>query len=248
MMVAVKLLQRSVPRTAAPSLRRVLLALAGLLVGLCVVGTVYLLTLQGVGNARARADRIMRSHHESTAVLPTPGRLVASVVSVEDEHFYDNVAINVATGAGRAALAALRTSQDPGGSTIDQQLANELYGHGHGVGATLREIGLGVKLALHYSKQQILQMYLNVAYYGNGYWGVTQAAEGYFHTSPARLTWAQASMLAGLLQAPAAYDPVAHYALARGRQRHVLDQLVVNHHLSPQQARAVFAAGLPLAR
>lgn len=225
-----------------------LLAVVSLVAVLLAAGAVYLLTLQGVGDAQARARRIMRSHHESTAVLPTPGRLVASVVSVEDEHFYDNVAINVLTGAGRAALAALRTSQDPGGSTIDQQLATQLYGRDRGVAGTLREIGLGVKLALRYSKRQILQMYLNVAYYGNGYWGAAQAAEGYFHTTPARLTWAQASMLAGLVQAPTAYDPVAHYELARRRQRHVLDQLVVNHHLSPQQARAVFAAGLRLAR
>ncbi len=219
---------------------------AGVLVALFAAGAVYLTSLQGVGDAQARARRIMLAHAESVASLPTPHPLVESVISVEDEHFNDNVVVNVLTGAGRAALAALQTSDDPGGSTIDQQLAKQLYGHGGGVGSTLREIGLGVKLAVHYSKEQILQMYLNVVYYGHGYWGVAQAARGYFHTPPSQLTWAEASMLAGLLQAPSAYDPLAHYALARQRQRHVLMQLVVNHHLSHAQATAIYAAGVPL--
>jgi len=243
-MAAVTLQERS--RRRARIARRALAGAAGLVVLLFAAGAVYLASLQGVGDAQARARRIMHAHGESVGSLPTPPRLVASVVSVEDEHFYDNVVVNVVTGAGRAALAALQTSQDPGGSTIDQQLAKQLYGHGHGVGSTLREIGLGVKLAVRYSKQQILQMYLNVVYYGHGYWGVEQAAEGYFHTSPSQLTWAEASMLAGLLQAPSAYDPLEHYALGRQRQHHVLMQLVVNHHLTRAQATAIFDAGLPL--
>jgi membrane peptidoglycan carboxypeptidase len=213
---------------------------------LFAAGAVYLVTLRGVGDATARARQIMASHGEAPRALPAPAKLAAAVVSTEDEHFYDNVVVNVLTGAGRAALAALHTSDDPGGSTIDQQLAKQLYGRGSGVGGTLREIGLGVKLALTYSKPEMLALYLNVNYYGNGYWGVRQAAEGYFHTAPSQLTWAEASMLAGLLQAPSAYDPVTHYALARQRQAHVLAQLVVNKYLTRAQARTAYEAGLPL--
>jgi membrane peptidoglycan carboxypeptidase len=243
-MVGVKLQQRS--RGRARIVRRAAIALAGVVVLLFVAGGVYFITLQSVGDAQARARRIMLAHGESVASLPTPSPLVASVVSVEDEHFYDNVVVNVLTGAGRAALAGLQTSNDPGGSTIDQQLAKQLYGRGEGLGSTLREIGLGVKLAVEYSKQQILAMYLNVVYYGHGYWGVGQAARGYFHTTPSQLTWAEASMLAGLLQAPSAYDPLEHYALARVRQRHVLTQLVVNRHLTRAHATAIYDAGVPL--
>jgi penicillin-binding protein 1A len=237
----VKLQERS-SRRGARIARRVLGAVAGLILVLFAAGAVYLVSLQSVGDAQARARRIMLAHGEPVGSLPTPRPLVDSVISVEDEHFNDNVVVNVLTGAGRAALAALQTSQDPGGSTIDQQLARQLYGGG----STLREIGLGVKLAVHYSKEQILQMYLNVVYYGHGYWGVERAAEGYFHSTPARLTWAEASMLAGLIQGPSAYDPLAHYALARQRQRHVLMQLVVNHYLTRAQANAMYDAGVPL--
>lgn len=249
-------MNRMVVKSRAPSrgrwiwrlARRLALLLVALVLVLAAASGVYLLTLPGVGGAPARVRAILAQHRQSTSSLPAPPRLVASVVSTEDEHFYDNVFFNVMTGVGRAALAALQTDQDPGGSTIDQQLAKTLYGRQGGLLGTLREIGLGVKLALTYTKRQIIAMYLNSEYYGNGYWGVRAAALGYFRTAPAGLSWGEAAMLAGLLQAPSAYDPVTHYGLARARQSHVLSQLVVNHYLDRAQSRAAFAAPLPLIR
>ena len=75
-------------------------------------------------------------------------------------------------------------------------------------------------------------MYLNVVYYGHGYWGDVAAARGYFGKTPYTLDWAQASLLAGLPQAPSAYDPLEHLELSKERQRHVLDRLVVNDYLT----------------
>jgi membrane peptidoglycan carboxypeptidase len=178
--------------------------------------------------------------------MPPPRKLGEAVVAVEDEHFYANFAVNILDGAGRAALAMLQTSRDPGGSTIAQQLAKQLYGDGGGLLATLREIGLGVKLSLHYSKAEVLNMYLNAVYYGHGYWGDVAAARGYFNTSPDDLDWSEAAMLAGLPQAPSRYDPLEHFRLAEQRQRHVLDQLVANHYLSRTQAQAAFQERRPL--
>jgi membrane peptidoglycan carboxypeptidase len=211
---------------------------AGLAVVLAIAGVLYLQSLPGVGNAQTRARQIMASHREGGA-MPSPRRLVDAAVSVEDEHFYDNVAVNVTSGMGRALLAAVEGGGDTGGSTIDQQLAKQIYG-----GSAVSDIGLGVKLALTYSPAQIIAMYLNVAYYGHGYWGVAQAARGYFATTPARLTWGEAAMLGGLLQAPSSYDPLSHPALARARERHVLSQLVVNHYLGARTATAALAAPL----
>lgn len=206
---------------------------------------IYLASLPGVDHAQHRAAQLMAAHREP-AGMPAPSRVVAAAVSVEDEHFYDNVFVNVLDGAGRAAVAALHTNADPGGSTIAQQLAKQLYGRGSGLDATLREIALGVKLSLSYSKPQVLDMYLNAVYFGHGYWGDVAAAEGYFATAPSRLSWAQASLLAGLPQAPSLYDPLEHLELARARQRHVLDQLVVNHYLTRREADAVYRAPLNL--
>ena len=213
---------------------------------LLIAAVVYLLTLPGVGDAEARVEAILAREGGSALPLPPPARLGAAVVSTEDENFYANPAFDVAAGAGRAAVAALGTSEDPGGSTISQQLAKRLYPHGGGLFGTLEEIGLGVKLSLAYSHEQVLSMYLNSVYYGNGYWGDRAAAEGYFGASPRRLTWAEAAMLAGLPQAPTAYDPLTHPALARSRQRHVLDQLVANGHLTPAAADRAFREPLPL--
>ena len=232
---------------AGRALRWVLSALA-VVVAIGVVAlaamAIYVTTLPSVSDAEARVDRILQAHRGIDVGLPPPRRLGDAVVAVEDEHFYANFIVNILEGAGRAALAALHTSQDPGGSTLAQQLAKQLYGHN----GTLREIGLAVKLYVTYSKAQILSMYLDAVYYGNGLWGAARAARGYFGVSAYALSWAEAAMLAGLPAAPSAYDPLRHFALAKQRQRHVLDQLVVNHYLSAAQANAAYRQRLPLRR
>ncbi|MGO8871998.1 MAG: biosynthetic peptidoglycan transglycosylase [Acidimicrobiales bacterium] len=177
-----------------------------------------------------------------------PTKLGASVVAVEDEHFYSNPVVDTFDGAARAAFASLHTSGDPGGSTVAQQLAKELYGKGNGFGASVEEIGMGLKLSFAFSKVQILVMYLNVVYFGNGYWGDVAAAHGYFGKTPDHLDWAQAAMLAGLPQDPSAYDPDTHFALAKQRQREVLHQLVVNGYLTKVQADAAYRESLSLRR
>jgi penicillin-binding protein 1A len=216
-------------------------------VAIVVVGsTAYVISLPSVGDALSRVKQIVALHHGVYERPPPPPRLGDAVVSVEDEHFYENFVVNVAAGAGRAALGVLQTDRDPGGSTIDQQLAKQLYGGGSGIAATLKSIALGVKLSLSYPKQEILGMYLNAVYYGHGYWGDVVAARGYFHTTPDRLDWAEAALLAGLPQAPSTYDPLEHLAVAKQRQLHVLDRLVVNHYLTQAQANAAYRERLPL--
>jgi penicillin-binding protein 1A len=211
-----------------------------------VASTVYVISLPGVGDALSRVKQILVVHHGTYERPPPPQKLGDAVVAVEDEHFYDNFLVNVIDGGGRAALAVFQADGDPGGSTIDQQLAKQLYGDGGGVGGTLRAIALGIKLSVGYPKPQILNMYLNAVYYGHGYWGDLAAARGYFHTTPGKLNWAEAAMLAGLPQAPSTYDPLEHLAVAKQRQLHVLDQLAVNHYLTRAQANADYREPLPL--
>lgn len=216
-------------------------------IAIAVVGsTAYVISLPGVDDAVSRVKQILAAHHGVYERPPPPPKLGDAVVSVEDEHFYDNFVVDVAAGAGRAALGVLQTDRDPGGSTIDQQLAKHLYGDGDGVGATLKAIALGVKLSLNYSKPEILGMYLNAVYYGHGFWGDVAAARGYFDTTPDRLDWAEAALLAGLPQAPSTYDPLEHRAVAKQRQLHVLDRLVANHYLTAAQAKAAYNERLPL--
>ncbi|HUY10005.1 MAG TPA: biosynthetic peptidoglycan transglycosylase [Candidatus Dormibacteraeota bacterium] len=224
----------------------VLVGIAFLAVTLAAV--VYELSLPGVGNAQARIVRLVRSHRGTVGRAPVPAKLGMAVVAVEDENFYSNIVIDVFEGIARAGLASVSSTGDPGGSTIEQQLAKQLYPQASGISGSMRELGLGVKLGLTYSRTAILAMYLNSIYYGNHYWGYVAAAQGYFGVQPARLDWAQAAMLAGLPQAPSAYDPLHHFSVAKQRQLHVLDQLVVNHDLSKALASTVYRQRLHLVR
>jgi len=224
------------------------LVLLGLIVAIGFSGLGYELSLPSVTNAPMLVAGIVKAHRGEMGRLPLPTKLAKAIVAVEDEHFYSNVWLNIVDGAARAALTALDTSGDPGGSTIAQQLAKQLYQSGGGFGATLEQVGLGLKLSLSYSKPEILEMYLNAIYFGNGFWGYMTAARGYFGVSPNHLNWAEAAMLAGLPQAPSDYDPVAHFRLAKQRQRQVLNQLVANHVLTAVQAGTAYEERLPLPR
>ena len=228
-------------------MRRIALAFAVLLaLAAAAGGLAYQFALPGVGDAQARVMTIVQTHHGTMGDLSASTTLAVATVAVEDDRFYDNTFVNVFYGAARALVATLRGAGDAGGSTIAQQLAKRLYGTGSGFLASLRELALGVKLSTSYSRSQVLDMYLNAAYFGNGYWGAAAAAHGYFGVAPSRLTWPEAAMLAGLLQAPSAYDPLYHLRLAKERQRHVLDRLVADGRLSPAAARVAYRARLPL--
>jgi penicillin-binding protein 1A len=89
-------------------------------------------------------------------------------------------------------------------------------------------------------------MYADVAYFGHSYYGLGAASCGYFGVTPARLSWPEAAMLAGLVQAPSADDPIAHFAAARARESHVLGRLVATGHLSPAQAVSFYRQPLDL--
>ncbi len=232
-----------------PARHRLLRIVAGALVveiALVAFAVGCLEGLPAVGDAEVRVHAILRAHRAVPSPLPPPARLGAAVVAIEDQHFYSNFVVDMVDGAGRAALAILNTNGDPGGSTIAQQLAKQLYGRGSGLAGTLRAIGLAVKLSLSFSKPTIMSMYINAIYYGNGYWGDEQAAWGYFDTSPYDLSWGEAAMLAGLPQAPSAYDPLRHLALAKLRQQQVLAQLVATHVLTNAQANSAYREVLPL--
>lgn len=196
-----------------------LVVLAGLLVGAAWVGT------PGVGDARARVDARLAAFAGTPLDGEVPPRIAAALLATEDSHFADHIGIDW-RGALRAPLG-LVSGKDRGGSTLHQQLARVLYEDGAtDPPAKARAVVLAVKIDQGWSNLDILRMYLDAAYFGHGFYGVGAAAQGYFGLAPAELDWAQASMLVGLVQAPSAYDPLAHPERAKARQAHVLDRLV----------------------
>jgi penicillin-binding protein 1A len=188
----------------------------------------------------------LRAHHAAgLRALPVPDRVGRAVIATEDSRFYSHPGIDP-IDLLRAARNAVTAGNDPGGATLDQQLAKLLIVPGDGALAKLEQAEVAVKLDAAYSKSQLLRMYLSAVYFGHGYYGLPAAARGYFGRTPATLTWAQASLLAGLVQAPSAYDPYAHHALAKSRQAHVLGRLVATGVLTRAAARAAYRAPLGL--
>ena len=169
-----------------------------------------------------------------------PQTYIDAVIAVEDSRFelhhgVDPVAIV------RALWTDLRTrSLAEGGSTLTQQLAkNALFTQEKRLTRKAAEAFAAIDMEKAYSKQQIFEMYANTIYFGNGCYGVAEAAEGYFKTDAASLTDAQAVVLAGLPQAPSVY--ASSPALAHKRARVVLQRMVDCHKLT-QDAAAQLSA------
>jgi penicillin-binding protein 1A len=227
-------------------LRRLLTLIIGLvLLAVLTLGGLLLVT-PSVGNAPALARSFDREHHAVYPGPPVPEKFAAALTATEDHRFYSEPGIDPA-GVARVVVNAALRRPDQGGATLYQQLAKMLYTPGgSGNAARAEQVAVGIKLDLAYSKPQILRMYADVAYFGHGYYGVRQASCGYFGVQPASLSWPQAAMLAGLVQAPSLDDPLISYANARARESHVLGRLAAVGALTPAQAAAEYARPLHL--
>jgi membrane peptidoglycan carboxypeptidase len=160
----------------------------------------------------------------------------AAVLAAEDRNFYQHGAIE--PGAIARALWVDVTSHGlhEGGSTITQQLVKiQLLTPQKSVTRKVQEIVLATVIEQRYSKDQILTMYLNRVYFGHGAYGVGAAAKTYFNKDAKDLTAAQAAFLAGLIQAPTAYDPVPHYDRGRERELYVIQGMVATGKLSSEE-------------
>ncbi|MBX5466036.1 MAG: PBP1A family penicillin-binding protein [Firmicutes bacterium] len=176
-----------------------------------------------------------------------PAVMQNAIVAVEDDTFWVEPTVDP-VGILRAAVVDLVHRQIlQGGSTLTQQLAKNLYlSNRRTLGRKLKELLLAVKLSTVYSKRQILTMYLNDVYFGEGAWGVEAASETYFGHPAQDLTLPQAALLAGLVSAPSYYDPLVHPNAARLRRNLVLKTMANLHYLTPAQARAAAQAPLEL--
>lgn len=223
------------------------LALLILLLGTAAAGAIVLVT-PSAGQALALAQALARSRHTPWPAPPVPARFAQALVATEDHRFYSEPGIDP-IALGRVLLADITGGPDQGGSGIEYQLARMVYKPGGtGLGAQTQLTALAVKLGLAYSKQEILALYAEVAYYGQGYYGLQAAACGYFGQPPSALTVTQAALLAGLVNAPSADDPVTHLAAARARQQHVLDRMVATGYLTRGQAAQAIRQPLRLQR
>ncbi|MBP2099384.1 PBP1A family penicillin-binding protein [Enterococcus rivorum] len=161
-----------------------------------------------------------------------------AVISTEDKRFYNHHGYDI-QGIARAVVGKLTFRNAGGGSTITQQLAkNALLTQEQTFDRKAKELFLAIEIEKKYSKEDILAMYLNNSYFGNGVWGVEDAAHKYFGVSAAEVTPGQAATIAGMLKGPGIYNPIDYIENATNRRNTVLQLMVNNGKLSQGEADA----------
>jgi len=173
--------------------------------------------------------------------------LKLAVMAIEDSSFYQHRGINP-IGISRALVVNLtsgRTAQ--GGSTLTMQLVKNLFlSPDRSLSRKVAEAVLAMRLEQIFTKDQILEMYLNQVYWGHNTYGVQTAAQSYFKKSAADLTLGEAALMAGIIQAPEAFSPFVDLETAKERQRLVLDRMVELEWITPQEAAAATQEPLEL--
>jgi penicillin-binding protein 1A len=168
-------------------------------------------------------------------------------IANEDHNFYYHHGVDFG-GIARAGLADLVHKHiEQGASTITQQLARGLFlTDQQTLSRKVQEALLAMEIERYYTKDEILERYLNLIYLGSGAYGVDAAAHTYFGRGVTNLTLGQAAMLAGLVAAPSDYSPYVNLQLARERERHVLDRMVESGYISQTQADEAYKAPIEL--
>ncbi|MFL0252742.1 transglycosylase domain-containing protein [Clostridium neuense] len=172
-------------------------------------------------------NQISRRVPNYTNINDIPNNLKNAVVATEDRRFYQHGAFDFIS-IGRALITDIKEGKfKEGGSTITQQLAKNLFlSNDKTIKRKFKEIFFTMELERRYTKDQILEMYLNVIYYGSNVYGVENASERYFNKSLKKLSLSECSMLAGIPQAPNDYNPEKHIDKAKKRQKIVLNAMV----------------------
>ena len=226
---------------------------AGLLVGTYLFAIAKSTNVNDLQNAlKTRTLIFDREEKEAGALSGQKGTYVEltdiskdlqnAVVATEDRSFYKNDGINY----GRFFLAIVTAGRSGGGSTITQQLAKNAYlSQDQTVERKAKEFFLALELTKKYSKEQILTMYLNNAYFGNGVWGVEDASKKYFGVSASQLSLDQAATLAGMLKGPELYNPLNSVETSTNRRDTVLQNMVAAGYIDKNQETE--AAGVDMA-
>ncbi|CVP11039.1 TPA: penicillin-binding protein [Streptococcus pneumoniae] len=216
---------------------------AGLLVGIYLFAVAKSTNVNDLQNAlKTRTLIFDREEKEAGALSGQKGTYVEltdisknlqnAVIATEDRSFYKNDGINY----GRFFLAIVTAGRSGGGSTITQQLAKNAYlSQDQTVERKAKEFFLALELSKKYSKEQILTMYLNNAYFGNGVWGVEDASKKYFGVSASEVSLDQAATLAGMLKGPELYNPLNSVEDSINRRDTVLQNMVAAGYIDKNQ-------------
>ena len=192
-------------------------------------------------------EKLNKSNYITIQYIPLA--MQQSIIAVEDNRFYRHYGFDI-EGILRAMLVNMQTGGfSEGGSTITQQLIKNLFlTQEKTYGRKVEEFILAMNMEMRYSKEEILEMYLNTIYFGSGAYGIGDAAKIYFDKAPVNLTLAECSLLAGLPTAPSINSPYVDFTAAKQRQAIVLSAMARQGYIGPQTAEEARLTPIRLAK
>ncbi len=215
--------------------------LVSISIGLLVVGNGYDMYKEAIEQEPLK-EKVAQIREKSnyTKIEEVPQIYKKAVISVEDHRFYDHNGIDI-IAIGRAAINDIRAmSFVEGGSTITQQIAKNVYfTQEKKVTRKIAEVFMAFEIEKNYEKDEILEIYLNTSYYGDGYTTVKEACKGYFNKNLNEMTDYEAILLAGIPNAPSVYAPTKNPGLARQRQKQVMEKMVKYGYLTEKEAEKI---------
>lgn len=219
-----------------------LLILIGISIGLLLIGKGYDMYKEAIQETplEEKVEEI-KSKANYTKISELPQMYLDAVISVEDHRFYKHSGIDV-IAIGRALINDIKAMDFvEGGSTITQQIAkNEYFTQEKRITRKIAEVFMAFEIEKYYDKDEILELYINTIYFGNGYYNIKDAAKGYFGKELDELTDGEWIMLAGIPNAPSVYNPKVNPDLAKQRQKQVINKMIEYGYLSKEQGEEIF--------
>lgn len=186
------------------------------------------------------SDKIaeIKSIDTYVSINDVPDYYINAIIAVEDHRFKEHGAIDIVS-IGRAIVSNIKARNfNEGGSTITQQVAKNLYfiSEDDVISRKIAEIFVAIDLEKNYSKEDILEIYINTIYFGEGYYGIREASNGYYKKEPKDMNLYEATLLAGVPNAPSIYAPTINPDLAKSRQGKVIRSMVEYGYLSQEES------------
>lgn len=188
------------------------------------------------------SDRVeqVRSDEHFTKLSDVPDYYKNAVVAIEDHRFYSHFGVDVVATSRAFVDNILSMELKGGGSSITQQVTKNLcFTQEKRLTRKVAELFAVWELETHYEKDEILEIYINNMYFGNGYYNIYEASNGYYGKEPKDLSLYEATLLAGVPNAPSVYAPTVNLKLAEERQTQVLNAMVKYKKLSQDEANQI---------
>lgn len=210
---------------------------------ICLKGyDMYRTALEQTSLTEMRETIESKEHYRKLEDLPQD--YLEAVISVEDHRFYRHGGFDIFATTRALWNDILAGAYVEGGSTISQQLAKNLYfTQEKKLERKVAEVFMSFAMEKEYGKDKILELYVNSIYFGSGYYCVWDACEGYFGKEPMEMDQYECTFLAGIPNAPSAYDPTQNPELAKQRHRQVLEQMVKHGDLTQEEMDALLEEG-----